>query len=230
MKKKFILTTISILSILILILTGCNIKTTEKIELKTNGVETTIIETKIEETTTEKASESIIEETTSLIFEETTEMIQQEEEPITIIENIETPIEIKQEETIVNQFDEFQTYEELTQIYQEQEYYEEKYYDDYSYDGSVLTPEAGINYYNGILETYYNLPMQGVVEWMHSLGYGGEYWIRSDGVKMLGDYIMVAADYGWMPKGSIVQTSLGTGIVCDTGGGGWYWFDIAVTW
>jgi hypothetical protein len=65
---------------------------------------------------------------------------------------------------------------------------------------------------------------------MHSLGYGGEYWIRSDGVKMLGDYIMVAADYGWMPKGSIVETSLGTGIVCDTGGGGWYWFDIAVTW
>lgn len=95
---------------------------------------------------------------------------------------------------------------------------------------SVLNQYDGINYYNGILETYYNLPMEGVVDWMHSLGYEGEYWVREDGVKMLGDYIMVAADYDWMPKGSIVETSLGTGMVCDTGEGGWYWFDIAVDW
>lgn len=110
---------------------------------------------------------------------------------------------------------------------------EEVYYQPdtgYYYSDDALTPDMGVNYYNGVMETYYNLPMEGVVDWMHSLGYGGDYWIRSDGVKMLGDYVMVAADYGWMPKGSIVETSLGTGIVCDTGLGGWYWYDIAVDW
>ena len=95
---------------------------------------------------------------------------------------------------------------------------------------SVLNHYDGINYYNGVLETYYCLPMDGVVEWMHSLGYEGEYWVREDGCKMLGEYIMVAADYEWMPKGSIVETSLGTAMVCDTGEGGWYWFDIATNW
>lgn len=95
---------------------------------------------------------------------------------------------------------------------------------------SVLNHYDGINYYNGVLETYYCLPMDGVVEWMHSLGYEGEYWVREDGCKMLGEYIMVAADYDWMPKGSIVETSLGTAMVCDTGEGGWYWFDIATNW
>lgn len=97
-------------------------------------------------------------------------------------------------------------------------------------EGDTLNPEDGINYYYGTLETYYNLDMSGVVEWMHSLGYSGEYWVRSDGVKMLGDYIMVAADYSWMPKGSILETSLGLAMVCDTGEGGWYWTDIATDW
>lgn len=96
--------------------------------------------------------------------------------------------------------------------------------------GDVLTPEKGVNFYYGVMETYYNLDMSGVVDWMHSLGYQGDYWVRSDGVKMLGDYIMVACDYDWMPKGSIIETSLGLGMVCDTGEGGWYWTDIAVAW
>jgi len=103
----------------------------------------------------------------------------------------------------------------------------------YGYDypsGDVLNPEDGINYFYGTLETYYNLPMEGVVDWMHSLGYDYEYWIREDGVKMFGPYVMAAADYGWMPKGSILETSLGLAMVCDTGEGGWYWTDIAVDW
>lgn len=105
--------------------------------------------------------------------------------------------------------------------------------EDYSYpSGSgVLTPESGVNYNaQGILETYYCLPMDGVVDWMHSLGYEGEYWVRDDGVKMFGQYVMVAAEYEQFPKGSIVETSLGTGIVCDTGLGGYDWFDIATSW
>ena len=104
-------------------------------------------------------------------------------------------------------------------------------YDDYvAPSGDCLNPEDGINYYYGTLETYYNLDMSGVVDWMHSLGYDYEYWVREDGVKMFGDYVMVAADYGWMPKGSILETSLGLAMVCDTGEGGWYWTDVATCW
>lgn len=85
-------------------------------------------------------------------------------------------------------------------------------------------------------ETYYNLPMAGVVEIMRSLGYSEEewpYWEREDGCKMLGDYIMVAAHLGLRPRGTIVETSLGLGIVADTGAFA-EWnntqLDIAVTW
>lgn len=106
--------------------------------------------------------------------------------------------------------------------------YEPDYY--YPQGDGVLTADKGVNYYYGVLETYYNLDMSGVVDWMHSLGYGGEYWVRGDGVKMLGDYVMVAADYDYEPKGTITETSLGLGIVCDTGLGGWAWHDIAVDW
>ena len=104
-------------------------------------------------------------------------------------------------------------------------------YDDYVVpSGDCLNPEDGINYYYGTLETYYNLDMSGVVDWMHDLGYQGDYWVRDDGVKMFGDYVMVAAEYDQYPKGSVVETSLGTGLVCDTGEGGYDWFDIATAW
>ena len=69
-------------------------------------------------------------------------------------------------------------------------------------------------------ETYYNLPMQGVVKIMRRQGYSEDewpYWVRDDGAKMLGDYIMVAAHLGIRPRGTILETSLGPGIVCDTG-------------
>ncbi|MBO5005119.1 MAG: hypothetical protein J6D03_07765 [Clostridia bacterium] len=87
-------------------------------------------------------------------------------------------------------------------------------------------------------ETYYNLPMQGVVSIMRSLGYSEEeypYWEREDGAKMFGDYIMVAADLNIRPKGTILETSLGTAMVCDTGtftmqGEPVYQIDIAVNW
>lgn len=96
--------------------------------------------------------------------------------------------------------------------------------------GDVLTPSAGVCYFNGHMETYYNLPMGGVIDIMYSLGYSGDYWVRSDGCKMFGDYIMVAADFGWLPRGSVVLTSLGWGMVCDTGAGGSNWLDIATCW
>ena len=34
---------------------------------------------------------------------------------------------------------------------------------------------------------------------------------------MFGNYVMVAANLNLRPRGSLVQTSLGMGIVCDTG-------------
>ena len=84
-------------------------------------------------------------------------------------------------------------------------------------------------------ETYYNLPMQGVVRIMREAGYKKEkYWVRSDGAKMFGKYIMVAMDQKKHPLGSIVKISLGWGIVCDTGtfvhDGSGVKVDIAVTW
>lgn len=83
--------------------------------------------------------------------------------------------------------------------------------------GPVLTRTIGTITGPSGKETYYNLNMAGVVNIMRRMGNDDEYWVRNDGVKMLGDYIMVAADLDLRPRGSLVETSLGTGIVCDTG-------------
>ena len=83
--------------------------------------------------------------------------------------------------------------------------------------GPVLTKSIGTIIGPSGKETYYNLNMAGVVNIMRRMGNDDEYWVRDDGVKMLGDYIMVAADLDLRPRGSLVETSLGTGIVCDTG-------------
>ncbi len=85
-------------------------------------------------------------------------------------------------------------------------------------------------------ETYYNLNMNGVVSIMRSQGFSEAeypYWVRDDGVKMLGDYVMVAADFNSRPRGTILETSLGTAIVCDTGSfaaSNPSQVDIAVSW
>ena len=71
---------------------------------------------------------------------------------------------------------------------------------------------------------------------MRDCGYSEEeypYWVRNDGAKMLGDYVMVAANLSVYPRGSIVETSLGTGLVCDLCVGATYGdtdLDIAVNW
>ena len=75
--------------------------------------------------------------------------------------------------------------------------------------------------------------MNGVVNIMRSMGNTDEYWVREDGCKMLGDYIMVAANLNLRPRGSIVETSLGKAIVCDTGTFARRnptQIDVAVTW
>lgn len=90
-----------------------------------------------------------------------------------------------------------------------------------SYSGSKLTKSKGTIQGPSGKETYYNLNMSGVVSIMRRKGFSEAeypYNIRADGVKCLGPYVMVAAHLGNRPRGSKVQTSLGTGLVCDTGG------------
>ena len=99
--------------------------------------------------------------------------------------------------------------------------------------GPVLTKSKGVNYGPLGRETYYNLPMQGVINIMRRNGYDAErfpYWVRDDGVRMLGDYIMLAGRAGQFERGTIVRCSLGDGMICDYGCLEWNGVDVAVTW
>lgn len=101
------------------------------------------------------------------------------------------------------------------------------------WNGSKLNKRDGVNHGPSGKETYYNLPMNGVIKIMRRMGNNDKYWVREDGCKMLGNYIMVAANLNVRPRGSLVETSLGTGIVCDTGSfakRNIYQLDIAVNW
>mgnify|MGYP001740843529 CR=1 FL=1 len=105
-----------------------------------------------------------------------------------------------------------------------------------SYSSSKLTKSKGTIQGPSGKETYYNLNMSGVVSIMRRKGFSEAeypYNVRADGVKCLGPYVMVAAHLGNRPRGSKVQTSLGTGLVCDTGGfaaGNPSQIDIATSW
>lgn len=103
----------------------------------------------------------------------------------------------------------------------------------YKFNGAKLTKSKGVNAGPSGKETYYNLPMSGVVRIMRNHGNNSKYWVRSDGCKMLGKYIMIAADQRIRPLGSHIKTSLGMGIVCDTGTfiySNSHQIDIAVAW
>ena len=97
------------------------------------------------------------------------------------------------------------------------------------WEGTCLNEYDGVNRGPSGKETWYNLNMSTIVSVLHSKGYEGEYWIRSDGVKMFGRYILCAADYSTYSYGTIVETSLGTGIIADTGCARGV-VDIAVAW
>lgn len=103
----------------------------------------------------------------------------------------------------------------------------------YKWKGKKLTRAAGVVRGPSGKETYYNLRMSGVVRVMRRKGYSYEYWVRSDGVKMYGPYVMVAANLRLRPKGTVVKTTRGLGIVCDTGSfarRNKKQLDIAVSW
>ena len=87
------------------------------------------------------------------------------------------------------------------------------------YDDRITKERGGYMGPSG-RETYYNLKMDLCVYYMRELGYDEieyPYWIRDDGAKMLGNYVMCAANWSTRPKGTLLETSLGTAIVVDTG-------------
>jgi len=103
-------------------------------------------------------------------------------------------------------------------------------------DGGGLTQGKGAQQFTdskGVThrETYYDLDMSRV---MQSCGQGGYYTVRPDGAKVDAQgYILIAANYAIYPKCSLVETSLGTGKVYDTGGfvsHHPYGFDLATDW
>lgn len=149
------------------------------------------------------------------------------EEPIveSVVESVdETPTEETPSETPVNAS---QDPEEVT--------VEEIPTEDIETPYSVLNKRMGVNYFNGQKETYYNLRMTGVIRLLDDMGIPhGEYWVRDDGAKMLGDYIMLATDTDRIPKGTIWETSLGTGMIVDHCSGSesypGVWIDVAVNW
>ena len=84
----------------------------------------------------------------------------------------------------------------------------------------VLTKSGGVNYYGGRKETYYNMkiwPEGTLVQRAWDSGIEGEYHVSDEGYKMVGDYIILAANFDTYPVGTILNTSLGKGVVVDTG-------------
>lgn len=150
----------------------------------------------------ESKAKSVTEEVTEPVTEEVTENSEVENSEV---ENLETEVyEDSTDDAYIESED--NTSNAVT--------------DTYNWNGSVLTQSSGINYGPSGLETYYNLPMDGVVSIMRNAGFSEEeypYWESPEGYKMLGNYIMVAADLSIRPRGTTIETSLGMGLVCDTG-------------
>lgn len=80
----------------------------------------------------------------------------------------------------------------------------------------ILTAKLGRIEFNGHPETYYNLNMNRITARADAY-YGLEnvYAVREDGVKTYNGFVIVAADWTLHPFGTVVETSLGTGIVLD---------------
>ena len=79
---------------------------------------------------------------------------------------------------------------------------------------TILTAKLGTIEYNGHKETWYNLPMDKCVKRAQNMGIPCEYWVRDDGVKMFGQWVIVAA-HPSKTRFTFVDTSLGQGIILD---------------
>lgn len=94
----------------------------------------------------------------------------------------------------------------------------------------VLTARMGTIDYDGHKETWYDLPMDKVVQRAKNMGIPTDMWVRDDGVKMFGNWVIVAAHKSKV-RYTFIETSLGRGIILD------YHecsdenlYDIATTW
>ena len=93
----------------------------------------------------------------------------------------------------------------------------------------VLTAGLGRIQYGNHIETWYDLPMDKVVENAQEV-IPCEYWVRDDGVKMFGEWVIVAS-HPSVTRYSLVETSLGQGIVLDRHtAGDTELYDIATDW
>lgn len=93
----------------------------------------------------------------------------------------------------------------------------------------ILTATLGRISYSGHTETWYDLPMSNVVANAQEV-IPCEYWIRDDGVKMFGQWVIVAS-HPSVTRYSLVDTSLGQGIVLDRHtAGDTELYDIATDW
>lgn len=96
----------------------------------------------------------------------------------------------------------------------------------------MLTAKSGVfhNPETGLTEKYYNLNMTRVVKRAQNMGIPAEYWVRDDGVKMFGPWIICAA-HPSVTRYTRLRTSLGEAIVLDTHtAGDKILIDIATTW
>ena len=95
----------------------------------------------------------------------------------------------------------------------------------------TLTARAGTIQFEGHKETWYNLKMNKVVARADkAIGMTDLYWIREDGVKMYGPWVICAAHPSKI-RYSRIQTSLGEGIILDTHtANDTELIDIATTW
>lgn len=81
----------------------------------------------------------------------------------------------------------------------------------------ILTARLGRVTFNDHPETWYDLRMTNICQRAHDNGIEGDYWVREDGVKCFGPWVIVAADWDLHPYGSVLETSRGWGMVLDTG-------------
>ena len=78
----------------------------------------------------------------------------------------------------------------------------------------ILTASLGRIQFGNHTETWYDLPMERVVQQAQQAGIPCEYSVRADGVKCFGEWVIVAS-HPSVTRYTFVETSLGTGIVLD---------------
>jgi hypothetical protein len=93
----------------------------------------------------------------------------------------------------------------------------------------ILTAALGRIQFGTHTETWYDLPMSKVVANAQEV-IPCEYWVRDDGVKMFGEWVIVAS-HPSVTRYTLVDTSLGQGIVLDRHtAGDTELYDIATDW